>query len=272
MLVRNEEWTIRWALWSIAEFCDVIYVFDNRSTDKTPQIIEQETRHNQKIIYQQVEHPRESHYCLEPLAGTPSWVFAVDGDEIYDAQKLATLRPRILKGEFDDNYKLTGNCIHVESLDVKNYRVRGYACPPAKAVTKLYNFNAIEYWRNVPNERLHDGEIKFRDGYTDDSRLHFWHEYDWEATPMRCLHLCFMNRSSHDDPTVKARANISDVASANNKKRSLWKRLKNLTNGQRKISAWKEDQYRKGELQEKDLSPFVYPTAAPFLDKLNSDS
>ncbi|MEM6600352.1 MAG: hypothetical protein AAF649_03095 [Verrucomicrobiota bacterium] len=272
MLMRNEEWTARWALESVRDFCDQVYVFDHGSTDATANIMEQCAGEDEGIQFSRIEHSRESHLVLESYAGTPTWIFAVDGDEIYDRKLLQELRPRVLIGEFDDYFKLTGNCLHVERMDSASNQVQGYECPPAKAVTKLYNFNAIDSWTNVPNERLHDGDVVFRAGYSHDSRYHFWQTQNWDDTAMRCLHLCFMTRSPDDNPEVKARANISDVAAGKNSKRSLWKRLTNRANVREMPSAWKEDQYRKGELLDKELSPFLVDSAEVFLQNLNINS
>ncbi|MGF1679258.1 MAG: hypothetical protein ACFCUX_08695, partial [Candidatus Methylacidiphilales bacterium] len=171
-------------------------------------------------------------------------------------EKLMALRPRLLAGEFDAYYKITGNCLHVEAMDREAGKVSGYECPPAKAITKLYNFNAIDCWDHVPNERLHEGHQVFKPGYDDNTRLHFWQQHGWAETPMRCLHLCFQPRSPVDNQRASSRANISDRAAAKNKKNGWWARLIPQRSGDA-VSPWKENQYRKGSLINRELRDFL---------------
>jgi hypothetical protein len=41
---------------------------------------------------------RRSHALVEGYAGSPSWVFGVDGDELYDPAGLARLRDELIAG------------------------------------------------------------------------------------------------------------------------------------------------------------------------------
>jgi len=270
MLLRNEEWSVLWALENIVGFCDRIYVFDHLSEDGTPELLESAGKTWGHVEVRRVENARESHQCLEPLAGTPAWVFAVGGDEIYDPEKRSGLRTRLRNGEFDSWFKLTGNCLHATRLDGAMNDAEGFSCPPSKAITKLYNFNAITRWDSVPNERLHGGEIDFRPGFSQESRLHFWKDESWDSTPLRCLHLCFLPRSSRDVGSPLGRPNISDKVAGRKKSTTFWNRVKSKFQTKAPGSPWKNEVYRQGERIRVSLEPFLSPTAENAVRKISS--
>ena len=49
-----------------------------------------------KIELRSITDTRESHFLINGTAGTRTWIFAVDGDEIYDPVGLAKLRQEVL--------------------------------------------------------------------------------------------------------------------------------------------------------------------------------
>ena len=69
-----------------------------------------------KIHYNSVQHPSESHALIRPFAGSSTWVFGVDGDEIYEPDRLARLRQKIFSGDFDKYWMLLGNVLHATKL------------------------------------------------------------------------------------------------------------------------------------------------------------
>ncbi|MEM6884732.1 MAG: hypothetical protein AAF571_06840 [Verrucomicrobiota bacterium] len=246
MLLKNEEWTAGAALEAILGFCDEIYVFVNQSEDTTESVVREIAKREKHVHVRCIQNGRESHEPLEVLAGRPYWVFAVDGDEIYSREELAELRGRLLSGQYSEYFKLTASCLHVKDFDRSQGTAEGYLTPQAKAVTKLYNFNAITEWSGVPHQRLHGGVLKFKDGYHDDSRYHFGQEYEWEDSPFHCLHLCFMRRTSvvTQEQARKGLWNISDRESEKHQK-SWWKRWWPVSS--RPTSPSKFDNYCVGE-------------------------
>ncbi len=195
-LLRDEEHFAAWSLMNAAEFCDRILVMDNRSRDRTRQIVEAVAARHRHVEILDVEDARDTHKYLEDYAGTRTWVFGVDGDEIYDPAGLARMRPRLLAGEFDGYWRIAGHMRHVLGIRFDRAEAFGYTQPDAPEGTKCFNFDAIESWRPGPHERLHGRKsVVFRSGYGHDSILRTWRQEPWEETDFRCLHLCFFPRS-----------------------------------------------------------------------------
>src|SRR4029077_16766771 len=109
VLVRNEDLFVETAVRNIVAFCDEIRIADHGSTDATPRILRSLAGSSPKIHVESISHPAASHALIRNLAGSATWVFGVDGDEIYEPDRLARLRQRILRGEFDRHWMLLGN-------------------------------------------------------------------------------------------------------------------------------------------------------------------
>ena len=196
LLVKNEDLHIRWVIENILDFCDRILVLDNHSTDHTREIIERLARASGKIILTTWDNARNSQRALTPYYGTNTWVLGVDGDEVYDPVGLASMRKRLLSGEFDRAWNVRGNFLHVVSMDLDVMRASGYSAPPARVGLGLYNFKVVKEWGNEEVERLH-GTVVFRE---DPAVRHplFLLGSAWEESELRCLHLCFIRRSSNE--------------------------------------------------------------------------
>ncbi len=256
LLVRNEDLHVATVLTNILCFCDEILVADHGSTDRTSEILrELERRHPAKVRLSNIDHPAQSHKLISQYAGTPTWIFGVDGDEIYDPAGLRRLRNRLLTGEFARSWMLLGNVLNCVSLNVHSGEASGHLAPPCRSITKLYNFHAIERWDGDCKERLHGGRIEFRSGFNSEQRRYLHDEVTWESADLRCLHLCFLPRSSNDAPDAAPRANIMEIHATGLRarlvrwlRRSLFK-----TDG---ISKWKRSRYMRGPLVTVDASPF----------------
>jgi len=146
ILIRNEDLFIERVIRNVLDFCDWIHVADHRSTDGTPAILRRLAAEQPKLEYRVVSHPSESHDMIAGYAGTPTWVMGVDGDEVYDPERLARLRRELLAGAYDGCFKLLGNVLNVRRLDLERKVAQGYLAPPCRSMVKLYNFNAIEAW------------------------------------------------------------------------------------------------------------------------------
>jgi hypothetical protein len=198
-LVRDEEIFVERVLRNALALCDRIIVADNGSRDRTPEIVASLSREETRIEAHQVAHPAEAHKLVEEFAGEDVWVFGVDGDELYDPARLAELRRLLVAGEFAQWWSISANALHCVELDVKAGLARGYLAPPARGLTKLYNFSALEEWREPTLERLHGGTVRFRPGYTGGDRyVRMFYEDGWEGSLLRCLHMAFVRRSSRD--------------------------------------------------------------------------
>src|SRR4029077_4338404 len=111
----------------------------------------------------------------------------------------------------------------------------------------------------VYRERLHEGEPVFRDGWNWESVLSLGDEHEWDENPFRCLHVCFLPRSSRDRAGGEhVRLNIAE---ANTYRRDLAGRAaRALGRGYSpRGTSWKQEKYRRGPLVARDASPFLAP-------------
>lgn len=252
-LVRNEDVYIERVLRNIADFADEVIVTDNQSTDNTWPIVNELAGEYDKLRCMRIRDPGESQLVLQHYVGTPTWVFGVDGDEVYDPAGLARLRTRLLAGEFDPWWAVFGNVLNCSYLDVANGRAKGFLSPPSRSMTKLYNFNAIDQWRGPWVERLHGGSLVFRDGYSETLRCDLHKSVSWDEADYRCLHLCFLRRSTLDPEGCGVRPNIMELTDRRFYERwlgrKLWQRLFHRTQ-------WKNEKYKRGAEVEIDVTPF----------------
>ena len=156
MLLRNEDLHVEHAIRNAVAFCDLLLVADHHSEDGTWAIVSALAREFATIQPTRISRCSESHQLIEGFAGSNTWVFGLDGDEIYDPQGLAALRAALLAGAYADCWSLLGNVLHCVELDPARGTAKGYLAPPALSMTKLFNFSRISSWRNCP-QRLHWG-------------------------------------------------------------------------------------------------------------------
>ena len=253
LLVRNEECFVEQAVCNVLDFCDQLFLVDHESSDRTVSIL-QRLQHSypEKISLHQIQHPSESQDLLQPFIGTPIWIFGVDGDELYDPERLVGFRKRILAGEFDQEWMVLGNVLHVDELDKAACRVSGYLAPPSRSITKLYNFAAIEAWPGKTLERLHGGQPQFRPGFHEQKKRLLQHEYSWEESPLRCLHLCFLKRSSVESSAQ--RRNIMEIHAGRGL--GFLKKIARALFCLPQSVSWKQRHYQRGERQTVDAIPF----------------
>ena len=262
VLVRNEDIHVGRAVANITAFCDRILLADHCSEDRTPAILADLAARYPHVELHPVAHPRESHALVSGYAGSDTWVFAVDGDEIYDPAGLAELRTRILAGVYDRWWMIFGNVLNCDWVDAAGGGAAGYLAPPCRSITKLYNFSLIHAWDGDTPERLHGGRITFKEGFDASLRLNLHEQTSWEESVFRCLHTCFVRRSSAE-PTVEnagadgalpARENIMDLH-----KYSLtaWiRRIYARLAGRAAVSVWKLERYRRGPRVRVDAASF----------------
>lgn len=255
VLVRNEDVFVERAVRNVLDFCDELLLCDNESEDETFGILERiALEHPEKVGLHRIQHPSVSHDLVAPRAGEPLWAFAVDGDELYDPQGLREFRTRLLGGEFDDWWLIRSNMLHAIDLDRAAATARGYLAPPAPSMVKLYNFALIERWEGFHHHRL-DGAhgLVFKPG-REARKLELGKQFDWEQSPLRCLHVCFLKRSSRDR-TDAPRANVRERHGAARLPRRLWRRARERL-GLPEQSDWKLAHYRRGPIVEADVRAF----------------
>jgi hypothetical protein len=262
-LVRNEDRFVRRALFNVSGFCDRILVADHMSTDRTSSILGDLAREFDHLQVHRVRHSAESHALIEKFAGTDTWVICVDGDELYDPDGLARFRRDLESGVYRDVFRIRPAGLHCEELDESQSLASGYLSPPSRPLVGLFNFAAIDSWTGVRSERLHGGDISFRNGFDLDNWRHLGSELGWDRSPFRDLHVCFLRRSSTETEAVP-RAGRPNLAETGLFRHGMVGRLERLARstlrGARRPTAgasdWKEEKYRRGRRVTVDASPF----------------
>lgn len=242
------------AIRNILGFCDKVFVADHESQDHTWEIVRQIALQHPQVEPVKVRAPGESHSLIEGFAGSRTWVFGVDGDEIYDPAGLAMLRGKILEGVFDDWWQVFGNVLNCKGIDFGSMTAEGFMAPPCRSITKLFNFSAIESWSGCSTERLHGGSIVFRPGYDGKTRLNLQRTIPWENAELRCLHTCFMRRSSLDDGNPGVRMNI--VEKNQQAQQPLLSKLLRLAGPGARNDSYKREKYMRGPLVKSDVRAF----------------
>jgi hypothetical protein len=258
VLVRNEDVFVEQAIRNVATFCDRIHAVDHVSTDGTWPILQELERTYPQLDVRRSHHAGDSHALLEPYAGTATWVFGVDGDELYDPERLAGFRKELLDGAYDTAFKVASNVLNCVELDQTRRSATGYLSPPSRSITKLYNFAAIDEWRGDGAERLHGGSIAFRDGFDERAVDNIGERLPWDETPLRCVHACFLQRSTTEPPRsgetyarpILEETQLQDRSLVGTLKRRLRRR------GLPEVSTWKREKYMRGDIVTVDASPF----------------
>lgn len=252
-LIKNEDLYIEQVLKNTLDFCDEIIVLDNMSEDKTYDIVEKMSRGNQKIKLFRIEDFKKSHKFIEKYANTETWIFRIDGDEIYDPKGLERLHREVLDGNYQNFWRIEGNSLNCREIDKTQKIAKGYLSPPSKPAPMLYNFSLLESWIEEDAERLHGKNITFKQGFNRDLRLPLFEKLSWEESYFRCLHLCFIPRSSLDKSNVRLNPNEKRMRFA-----SLINFIRNLIHGRISIeSNYKLEKYKKGPIKTKSIENFL---------------
>jgi hypothetical protein len=263
VLVRNEDLFVERAIRNVAEFCERIYVHDHMSDDRTWDILRELGRELDLLELHRSRKTSDSQKPLERYAGTPTWALGVDGDELFDPAALARLRDALLAGEHADVFRVKAHVLNCDQLDPGGGTASGWMAPPSRPVTKLFYLGAVDSWTGS-SERLHDGRPAFRPGYDWQSMRYLSESTGWDDDPLRCLHVCFLRRSSLDGEDGGARLNVNETGKYD---RTLVGALKRRVKGPYVppgVAAlhdagtdWKRDWYARGERVSVDAKPFL---------------
>jgi Glycosyl transferase family 2 len=253
VLVRNEDVFVEQSIRDVAEFCDRIHAVDHVSTDRTWEILGRLARELDHLDARRSRSSATAHRLLAPYAGTATWVLGVDGDELYDPAGLARLRRALLEGEHADVFRLKAHVLNCDELDEARATASGWLAPPSRPITKLFNFGAVESW-DESADPLQAGDVVFKDGQHWESRRDLADETTWDDDPLRCLHVCFVRRSSSD--AGRARLNLDESGEYD---RGPLGTLKRLARPRRPPDGanWKRDWYARGERVTVDAGPFL---------------
>ena len=252
-LLKNEEYFAAWSLMNAAPFCDRMIVMDNCSVDRTRRIVEAIAARHSHIEIIDVETPWNTHQYLEKFAGSRTWIFAVDGDEIYDPDGLQEFRERLLSGDYDRHWRVSGHTVNAVAVNVDCRTAHGFTPPAADSICKLYNFALIDSWHSN-DQRLHEGQIVFKP-HAAEAHIQLWKKTAWNYSALRCLHLGFFPRSSldrHDMDMDFGRPNPAMVR----RTRTMRQRVKRAIGRLLNPNATKYQHHRKGRLAQGPLRMF----------------
>jgi glycosyltransferase involved in cell wall biosynthesis len=261
VLVRNEDVFVERAIRNVVAFCDRIHVVDHVSDDRTWDIVRSLARELDHVDARRSRNSADAHRLVEPYAGTPTWVIGVDGDELYDPEGLARLRGELLGGGHGDVFRLKAHVLNCDELDHESRTASGWLAPPSRPVTKLFNFGAVESWTASP-EPLQSGDVVFRAGYHWESRRDLADGTTWDTDPLRCLHVCFLRRSSRE-AEARMRKNLDESREFDRGMIGSLKRLvrapkpaPHIVELERQGKNWKREWYARGERASIDVTPF----------------
>jgi hypothetical protein len=254
MLVHNEDRFLRRAATNVLDFCDRILIAEHGSTDGTWEIARDLAAQHPKIEAHRIRHAPESNEMLQPFVGTRTWVLGVDGDELYDVEGLRRTREEITRGTWDQWWVVFGNVLNCVELDETSRQARGWLAPPCRSMTKLYNFAAVRSLDPVAKQRLMGRHDVFNEGYHSGLRHEIYKTLSWDEATFRCLHTCFLQRSSSQAADPRGRENLTELGKYSPLAwlRRGWARLQ----GRSAESRYKTEKYRRGPLVTVDASPF----------------
>lgn len=257
-LVKNDDRFLDTVIHQVHQFCDEIIIADHQSQDQTQAIAERWADRCSHIRYTRIRHPSESHELIASFYGQDAWVFAVDGDEIFEADRLAVLRERLLNGVYSDCWQILGKVLHCDEYDPVSQRAWGYLARPSRSMTKLYNFSLISDWKGPHPERLHGGSIVFKDERHREVKDHAESETEWDDATFRCLHMVFIRRSSLQGENDFPRPNIAEKDAF-----SIFARIRYLIYrlaGKEPVSQTKHLTYKRGPRVQLDVASFFNKT------------
>jgi glycosyltransferase involved in cell wall biosynthesis len=259
-LVRNEDVFVERAVRNALDFCDRLIIADHYSTDGTFEIVSKlAAEFPGKIDLHRITDTRESHFLISGFAGSRTWVFAVDGDEVYDPTGLMRLREEVLAGQYDEWWLVFGNVLNCTAVDAAAGTATGHLAPPCRSMTKLFNFNLIESWDGAVTHVMANGTIRFKPGYDASRRLDLHQRFSWDESHYRCLHTCFVPRSSLDRESALARPNVSENRRSG--VTTLVRKTLDRLLGRPPVSEWKLEKYARGPLVTIDARAFFPPDA-----------
>jgi hypothetical protein len=254
-LFRDEDLFVERAVRNVFGFCDELILVDHRSRDRTPEILDRLARESPvPTSVHRVQEASESHDFVKGYAGQDVWAFGLDGDELYDPRGLERFREQLLAGEAADAWNIRSNMLHCVELEEEQGVATGYLSPPAPSVSKIFNFRLIDAWDGDNPERLCDPSgLVFKPG-VEPRKYELNKTVTWDHSPFRCLHVCFLRRSSLQKE-AGPRMNVPDRTAPRRAPVRAWRAFLEAI-GRPPAGTYK-DHYRVGDLVTVDVAPLL---------------
>jgi glycosyltransferase involved in cell wall biosynthesis len=255
-LVRNDDRFLNQVLAGVVDFCDELIIADHQSRDGTAKIAQKWAESHGHVSYHRIASPAESQNFISQYYGQDVWVFGVDGDELYEADRLSRFRQQLLEGRFSNVWQVLGKAVHCFEFDQTALTVTGHLARPSRSMTKLYNFSRITNWEGPTSERLHGGTIHFKPE-CEGNKDHSESEMDWDDALFRCVHMVFVRRSSQQIKPNVARPNIAEKLAFSKWEKIRYRLLALL--GKEPASKTKHLTYARGEPRVISVASFIDP-------------
>jgi len=199
-IIKDEESFCALAIENALALCDELLILDNNSTDRTHEIcVKMTNRHQGRVRLEKIDDLALSHEYVRRHVNTDTWIFGVDGDEIYDPIGLSALRLRILDGMYQDLWRVRSHFFNIAALQKwQNHQVlaAGWMAPPSHPVTKFYNMSVINDWPMDEGRAIFQPKTKIWKSKKKPGQRDIFDELDWNESFFRCLHLRFIPRTS----------------------------------------------------------------------------
>lgn len=195
-LIRNEQNWIWYAINSVIDYVDQIFVFDTGSTDKTAAIIK--SIKNPKIIFEEKGIVDKKHFTqlrAEMLERTTTpWFLILDGDEIWPEATITELVETIKNAPREKDTVVVGQWVCMG--DVYHYSKELATCTMPITPSHLRGFRLSRALRKIPG--LHCIGNYGYESYADKNKVNV---SDWEITRKlflsnKLFHMTFLPRSS----------------------------------------------------------------------------
>ena len=200
VLVRNEDVFLEQAIRNVAGFCDRIHAVDHVSTDGTWEVL----CSSSSASYDHLDVRRARARGRLARAGR---ALRGHGDVGVRCRRRRAVRPGAARGlsrraarrartaTSSRSPRTSLNCVALDREARYRHRL------PLAALAVDHEALQLRRDRVVGGdgaERLHGGTIVFRDGYDESAVDNIGERLSWDETPLRCLHACFLRRSSGD--------------------------------------------------------------------------
>lgn len=175
-LVKNEENFVWYAINSVIDYVDEIFVWDNGSSDKTVEAVQSIKSPKIKFRYFAGSASLARQKMLSET--NADWLFILDGDEIWHGGAVADLRSKIYDlGDKKDvvvipNYMLVGDIFHYQENiagrysiagRVGHYNIRAIRITPGLHIEGIYPNEAYVTKKGVKVQDLDKERILFLD-------------------------------------------------------------------------------------------------------------
>jgi len=226
-ILQNEEAYCALAIENAMALCDELLILDNNSTDRTHEICEQMTnRHQGRVQLETIDDLSLSHEFVRRYANTDTWIFGVDGDEVYDPRGLAIFRAQVLRGSYRYLWRVRAHYFNIAALEIWGdhqlvadgvgyfpFLAAGWMAPPGHPVSKFYNMSVIDDWPMDEGRAIFQPKIKeWKSKKKKPGVYDVFSDFTWDESLFRCLHLRFIPRTSGEmdaDLIVGPRHNMS---------------------------------------------------------------